>query len=143
MSTGTTATAVSFTFNDSKSGSPIVIIVRYNGSSHTVANNDTPVVVYVEPAPPIQNALLSMIFRDDYYPLPLYCDGLMLGVPLLTNDGGPSILVPLHYGIETTLTVYPINPNRSPGQVDIVINEPTEDLGIGLLIVGTSGLSEE
>ena len=69
MNTTAIATAVSFTFNDQKSDSPIYITVRYKESSHIIANDDVPVVVYVEQGPPIQNALLSMIFRDDYYPL--------------------------------------------------------------------------
>ncbi|HTF03866.1 MAG TPA: hypothetical protein VK826_07560 [Bacteroidia bacterium] len=142
MSTAAIATAVSFTFNDPKSDSPIYITVRYKESLHIIANNDVPVVVYVDQGPPIQNALLSMIFRDDYYPLPLYCDGLKMGVSLLAGDGEPSILVPFHYGIETAVTIYPIDPDRLPGEARIVINPPLGDMGIGLLIVGTSGLWE-
>jgi hypothetical protein len=143
MSTGANETPISFTFNKPQAGSPIAITVRYNGISYVIPNDDIPVVVYVEQAPPIQNALLSMIFRNDYYPLPLYSDGATMGVPLIAGDGGPSILVPLPYGMETIVTVYPIDPARLPGQAHIVINPPTEDMGIGLLIVGTSGLSEE
>jgi hypothetical protein len=142
MSTDTSENQISFSYNDSTNPSPLVIVVKYDGKIHDVPNDGTLTTFPLQTVPPVQNGLLAIIFRSDYYPLTLFCDGVNMWIPVLANDGGLATLIPFPYETEKNIQIYPISPYKNPGQASISVSAPKADLGIGVVIVGTSGLTD-
>jgi hypothetical protein len=143
MSNTSNQTTISFTYDDPNSiDGPPFIIVEYKGQPTFVVNNNTPVLVKMDPVPPVENGMLTMIFDEDFYPITLYFDGFSMWISALTDSGSFKFLIPFHFDTEMNIILFPLSAGQSQAEVRMIINGPPNQEEIGILIVGTGGLTE-
>lgn len=141
MSTGT---QLDFNYADPEDGSPLFITVRYEGQPHPVDNSgDQPTTVHVNTNPGVASGMLAIVFSEEYYPLPLYCDGMVLSIPALSGGEVP-VLTPSVIHAKKTIRISPINPDLPLKEYIITVTDSTQGgaTSIGIMIVGTAGLGD-
>lgn len=142
MSTTPNLNCISFTYvepND-KNG-PEFIQVHYVEDEADVFKNGPTVAFQLKPQPPVSNGIFTLVFNPDYYPLNIFCDGNRVSIMIQAENGEIALLVPFDKLEETVITVFSISGANAPGEVRINIDDTKSESEIGIVIVGTSGLS--
>lgn len=143
MSNGSVASEISFRYNvPNQDEGPPVITVSSCGSIYAILNDNVPVQVETGPVPPESNGMLVINFHDEFYPVILYFDGIDFWIPQMSPGGELATLTPFHYDTGKIFKVYSTDPDKKPGEARISIDSPTAKSEIGIVIVGTSGLTE-
>lgn len=105
------------------------------------ANGQSIVLKKNEPAQPLDNVgLFNITVSEAFFPLSLFFDGDQFCSPELSPDGVLMATTPLSSGKDIAVTVY----NQSdPGSCGMItVNFTSSADGIGVVIVGTSGLTD-
>lgn len=116
------------------------VLIRNNHSEIVLQRNASEKELRFLVPPPQINGQFEMIFSDQYHPLVMYFDRGDFFIPQYHTDGTLKALTILSRLVETTMIIFPFSPDRVPGSV--VIRQSESEAGIGLVIVGTSGLTE-
>lgn len=142
MSTTPNLTVIKFSYieMDSKNGPPF-IRVKNNTREEPVIKNGPRVPFDLKAQPPISNGIFELIFNPDFYPLNIYCDGQELSILVQGDNGEMELLIPFNYSQETVIKVFSRSGENAPGEVRINIEDTSSESEIGIVIVGTSGLS--
>jgi hypothetical protein len=135
MSKATLEHTVSFQYGSTHSAPEPdhVITMNANGQSVQLEENSPAVT---EP----NISLFSLNFGNNFYQLYLYFDGQQFNVPQLAGDNTLMALVPLPAGRDHLFVVYNQSDPTLTGTA--IINFTVSDNEIGVLIVGTGGLTD-
>lgn len=142
MSTASAQTTINITYNEpNQENGPPFIRAYSNSSEVIVRKNGTTEGLTTGPVPPNENGIITLVFKEDYYPLNLYYDGENMSIPVQAEDGSIALLIPFLFESEMSITVFSVSGNGAPGQAGIQIVGSSGSAEIGIVIVGTSGLS--
>lgn len=108
----------------------------------TVTANDQSIVLKKnEPAQSLDNvSFFKITVNDQFFPLSLFFDGQQFCSPELSPDGVMMATTPLSSGKDISATLYSQSDSGACGM--ITVNFTSSADGIGVVIVGTSGLTD-